>query len=258
MKQGQGAMADKSSSLENVAQLNVRRVVRSGSLALHVADQLEAMIGAGSIAVGQRLPGENRLCESFGVSRTVVREAIAHLKSLGLVATRRGVGTTVVRAAVPEAMPVEKVRPSTVEEILHILELRLEIEPAMAALAAERHGYEERLRLQSAHGSFMQACAAGSLAREEDYTFHHAIAEATGNPCFTTFYTKLRHSIIPRANLLDAEMNPTGTGKYLSKVEGEHTDIVEAILAREPQRARDMMLRHLNRAKSMYVAFHES
>lgn len=251
-------MAGKPLVLDNMAQMHVQRVGRSGSLAMHVADQLEALISAGSIAVGQRLPGENGLCESFGVSRTVIREAIAHLQSLGLVATRRGVGTTVVRAPRLEVTPVESVRPATVENILHILELRLEIEPAMAALAAERHDHEGGQRLQAAHASFMRACAAGSLAREEDYAFHYAIAEAAGNPCFTTFYTQLRHSIIPRANLLNAEINPSGSGTYLSKVEGEHTAIVEAILAREPQEARDMMWRHLNRAKTMYDTFHRA
>ncbi|MFD2436701.1 FadR/GntR family transcriptional regulator [Modicisalibacter luteus] len=83
-------MTGKPAALDNAAQLNIQRVSRKGSLSSYVADQLAELIKAGSISVGQKLPGENGLSEAFGVSRTVIREAVAHLKSLGLVATRRG------------------------------------------------------------------------------------------------------------------------------------------------------------------------
>ncbi|MDW5377563.1 FadR/GntR family transcriptional regulator [Halomonas sp. HP20-15] len=248
-------MAGKPPALDNLAPLNVRQVPRKGSLSLHVADQLEALISAGSIPVGQKLPGENGLCDSFGISRTVIREAIAHLKSRGLVTTRRGVGTRVVRRTALDPMPAERIHPTTVEDILHVLELRMAIEPAVAALAATRHASEDRRRLQVTHASFIDACNEGSQAREEDYAFHRAIAEATGNPCFTMFYEQLRHCVIPRANLIDDEINPAATGKYLSRVEGEHTDIIEAILARDPQAAHERMHQHLNRARIMYAKF---
>ncbi|WP_136068738.1 FadR/GntR family transcriptional regulator [Modicisalibacter radicis] len=247
-------MTGNPAALDNMGQLYVQPVPRKGSLSLHVAEQLEALIIAGSIPVGQKLPGENGLCDAFGVSRTVIREAIAHLKSLGLVATRRGVGTRVVRCAALDPMPAERIRPTTVEEILHVLELRMAVEPAAAALAATRHVSEGRRRLLEAHASFMHACKV-SQAREEDYAFHYAIAEATGNPCFTAFYEQLRHCVIPRANLIDDEINSASTEKYLSRVEGEHTAILEAILARDPQAAREKMYRHLNRARTMYAKF---
>lgn len=236
-------------------QLDIQQIPRKGSLSLHVAAQLEALITGGSLRVGQKLPGENGLCQSFGVSRTVIREAITHLKSLGLVATRRGVGTTVIRAAALEATPAKRIHPTTVEEILHVLELRMELEPAAARLAALRHNEEDRLRLLNTHTAFINACSESSLAREEDYAFHRAIASATGNPCFITFHEQLRHSVIPRANLIDDEINSTATGLYLSRVEGEHTAIIDAILARDSQAAHEKMYQHLNRARTMYAKF---
>ncbi|MEC9482386.1 MAG: FadR/GntR family transcriptional regulator [Halomonas sp.] len=251
-------MTGKPLALDGLAPLNVQRVPRKGSLSLHVADQLEALIGSGSIAVGQKLPGENGLCASFGVSRTVIREAIMHLKSLGLVKTRRGVGTTVIRTAAPEAMPAARIRPTTVADILQVLELRLSLEPAAAALAAQRHTHDDRCRLEEAHATFVRACQAQSQAGHEDYAFHHAVVVATGNPCFTTLYEQLSQCVIPRAKLLDFEIDSAASAPYLSRVEKEHGDILAAILARDEATARQAMCQHLERSRCTYAKYQET
>lgn len=237
--------------------LQVHRVPQQGSLSTHVADQLEALITQGKIAVGEKLPTENSLCDSFGVSRTVIREAITHLKSLGLVETRRGVGTTVLRSTTLEARPAERINPTTVEDILYVLELRLTLEPAMAELAALRHGDEDRRRLEAAHAAFVRACVEKSQARVEDYEFHHAIARATGNPFFNQFYEQLSQSVIPRAKLLSIEINPVTSERYLERVQQEHAYILEAILARDSEAARETMFQHLNRARNMYAQYRD-
>lgn len=149
----------------DIAHLGFHRVKRQGSLSAHVADQLETLIVQQKIVAGQKLPTKNRLCESFGVSRTVVREAITHLKSLGLVETRRGVGTTVLRSNAVEARPAERINPTTVLDILHVLELRLAIEPtaaepAAAELAALRYDEQDALDLRVRHTAFIAAHAA--------------------------------------------------------------------------------------------------
>ncbi|MGR4066257.1 FadR/GntR family transcriptional regulator [Billgrantia sp. C5P2] len=253
-----GDMAGKSVLKDDSKPLKVQKLSRQGSLSLHVADQLEALIVNGGISVGEKLPTENGLCEAFGVSRTVIREAITHLKSLGLVETRRGVGTTVLRSTIVEAMPAERISPTTVEDILHVLELRLNLEPAAAALAAERHDEEDRRILREKHAAFIEARAAKSQAREEDYGFHYAIAAATKNPFFKVFYEQLSQSVIPRAKLMSIEINTAATDKYLARVEEEHTYILEAILARDTEAAREMMYQHLNRARNMYAKYQEA
>jgi len=251
-------MAGNSDAVNGLNKLNVQRVSREGSLSLHVADQLEALIVNGGIAVGEKLPTENGLCDSFGVSRTVIREAITHLKSLGLVETRRGVGTTVLRSATVEAMPANRISPTTVEDILHVLELRLNIEPAAAELAALRHDDDDRRILREKHDAFIRARAEGSQARIEDYEFHYAIAAATHNPFFKSFYEQLSQSVIPRAKLMSIEINTSATDKYLARVEEEHTYVLEAIFARDGESAREMMYQHLNRARNMYAKYQES
>ncbi|WP_111496743.1 FadR/GntR family transcriptional regulator [Marinobacter bohaiensis] len=251
-------MTGKSDVTNGLWALNVQSVSRPGSLSIHVADQLEALIVNGEIPVGEKLPTESGLCDSFGVSRTVIREAITHLKSLGLVATRRGVGTTVLRNTALEAMPANRICPTTVEDILHVLELRLNLEPAAAELAALRHNDEDRRILRDRHEAFIRARAEHSQARTEDYEFHHAIASATHNPFFKSLYEQLSQSVIPRAKLMSIEINTSATDKYLSRVEDEHAAILDAILARDGEAARTMMHQHLNRAWHMYAKFQES
>ncbi|MGL6249341.1 MAG: FadR/GntR family transcriptional regulator [Billgrantia desiderata] len=251
-------MAGKTDLTADFKQLKVQKLSREGSLSLHVADQLEALIVNGGIGVGEKLPTENGLCDAFGVSRTVIREAITHLKSLGLVETRRGVGTTVLRSTTVEAMPAKRISPTTVEDILHVLELRLNLEPAAAALAAERHDEQDRRILEDKHAAFLEARAAKSQARVEDYEFHYAIAVATKNPFFKVFYEQLSQGVIPRAKLMSIEIDTAATDKYLARVEEEHTYILEAILTRDPEAAREMMYQHLNRARIMYAKYQEA
>ena len=66
------------------------------SLALDLVDALGDRIRDGRLAAGAKLPTEAAIMEEFGVSRTVVREAISKLQAAGLVATRHGIGTFVI------------------------------------------------------------------------------------------------------------------------------------------------------------------
>lgn len=238
-------------------QLGVSRVSQHGSLSGQVSQQLETLIVGGHIPVGEKLPPENGLCEMFGVSRTVVREAITHLKSMGLVETRRGIGTRVLRTQPVEALPAKRISLTTVEDILHILELRLTLEPEAAALAATRHDAEDRRRLEAAHQAFVAACRHNSQAREEDFAFHFAIARATHNPAFSTFYEQFDLGAIPRAKLLDVELDVEATRLYLDRVGQEHAEILEAILARHAEAARDAMQYHLSRARDNYASYRQ-
>ncbi|SDO12554.1 FadR/GntR family transcriptional regulator [Vreelandella arcis] len=250
-------MAKNSATASALKPLQVSKVTQQGSLSVHVADQLEALITQGKVGVGEKLPTENSLCDSFGVSRTVIREAITHLKSLGLVETRRGVGTSVLRSSTVEARPAERINPTTVEDILHLLELRLTLEPAAAELAALRHDDEDRQRLETQHLAFSNAFVAKTQAREEDYLFHFAIATATKNPFFQSFYKQWSQSVIPRAKLLSTDINPISSERYLERVQEEHTYILEAILSRDAQAARETMFQHLNRARNTYAQYRD-
>lgn len=233
----------------------VEPLVHGGSLSQQVSQQLERIIASQTVPVGDKLPPEGALCDLFGVSRTVIREAITHLKSLGLVETRRGIGTRVLRSIPVQQQPVKKISLRTIEDILNILELRLAIEPEVAALAATRHDDQDKQRLEELHQNFIRAYKDTTQARDEDLAFHAGIAQATHNPAFVTIYEQWDVGTIPRTKLMSVESEPETTYQYLEKVAREHADILEAILTRNARAAHAAMYQHLNRAYKTYSSY---
>lgn len=243
--------------MANMKTLKLERITQQGSLSAQIARQLEASIANGQIAVGDKLPTESELCDMFGVSRTAVREAIAYLRSSGLIETRRGIGTRVIQTCQTAPSPARRISANTVEDILHVLELRLTLEPRAAALAAERHDDDDVRRLESAHAAFLEAMKQGRQARHEDYQFHHALIEATHNPFFMSFYEPLSQEAIPRARLVDNELNIEAARRYLEMVAAEHQAILDAVLSRDPERAEQAVRQHFSRARQTYTAYRE-
>lgn len=237
------------------SELALQRISPQESLSRQIARQLGDQIARGKIEVGAKLPTETRLCELFGVSRTAVREAIALLRSQGLIETQRGVGSRVVGRERRHASPVRHIRATTVEEILQVLELRMGLEPQAASLAAQRHTPQEAQRLQTAHSRFVEACRRGGQARQEDYRFHRTIIEATHNPCFLALYQPLHQEAIPRARLLAGEMEEDAVGGYLERIEHEHEAVLMAILSGDGDAAFAAMQRHFDRPYQMYASY---
>lgn len=108
------------------------------SLTVELTERLRDQIVSGALSPGQKLPTEQGLVEALGVSRTVVREAIAALKSEQLVVTRQGVGAFVVERIRPRPFEIDTDELASVEEAVHILELRMAVEIEMAGAAAQR------------------------------------------------------------------------------------------------------------------------
>ena len=235
--------------------LQIQRVGKGDSLATTVAKQLETEITSGRIKVGDKLPTEGALCDLFGVSRTVIREAITQLKSLGLVETRRGVGTTVLRSMSSENVFAYNVDPTAIKDILHILEIRMSVESAACALAAERRTDADLARMEQHFTEFDAALLRGELARKEDYEFHLAICQATHNPFFKQFYEQFNKNVIPRANLVNSDVHHVASEEYLERVRAEHKAILTSIQAKDSDAARDAMYQHLNRAFQRYQRY---
>ncbi|WP_255853535.1 FadR/GntR family transcriptional regulator [Marinobacterium rhizophilum] len=233
----------------------VEPVQKRGSLSSHVASQLENMLAQGKISVGQKLPTENALCDMFGVSRTVIREAITQLKSLGLVETKRGVGTTVLRNSPAETFYAHAINPTAVEDILHILELRLVVETEACKFAALRRDEADMMRIEGCMNAFHRACAEHRMARKEDYEFHLSIAAASKNPFFLSFYEQFNKNIIPRANIVDSNIDQAASEEYLKRIENEHVAIFEAIRSQDGDAAHAAMHQHLYRAYHLYEKY---
>lgn len=221
---------------------------RPRSLALDLVDAIEERIRDGRLAPGAKLPTESAVMAEFGVSRTVVREAISKLQASGRVNTRHGVGSFVVAAGGSGADAVFRIAPehcATLRDVVAVLELRIGVETEAAGLAALRRRPEHLAALREALNAMAAALAAGSDAAAADYQFHLGIARATQNPHFADLMATLGAQVIPRARLAGSGAQPGESPDYLRRVQMEHETIFDAIAAQDADAARAAMRTHL-------------
>lgn len=216
------------------------------SLALELVDALGDRIRDGRWPQGGKLPTEAAIMAEFGVSRTVVREAISKLQAAGLVQTRHGIGTFVVGLGEGGAFRIDQERLVTLHDVIAVLELRIGIETEAAALAAQRRTEDNLVALRQALEAFGDAVRAGRDAVGPDFQFHLEIARATQNHHFTDLMGTLGASIIPRARLDPGQsaISPAQQA-YLLRVHGEHESVFGAIERQDPEGARAAMRLHL-------------
>ena len=214
---------------------------------------LAERIRSGELTPSEKLPTEQEMIAAFGVSRTVVREAIAALRAEGLVESRQGAGVFVVGDKRRRPFRIEADGAATVEGVLGIMELRRSVEIEAAGLAAERRTEADLKAIHRAVEAFDAAIASGD-AVAADFQFHKAICEATGNPYFASFLEFLGYHIIPRQTVRVQVSSPEEMTRYLQKVAREHHQIVTAIEARDGTAARRAMGRHLTRGRDRYAS----
>ena len=128
------ALASTPSTLRSRA---FQRVTPGASLSGQVADAIAAEIRGGRLAAGDKLPTEAALVSQFAVSRTVVREAVSRLKSLGLVDSRQGSGVYVLAPGI-EPLQFDLPHAASREAVMQIVEVRRALEAEVAELAALR------------------------------------------------------------------------------------------------------------------------
>jgi GntR family transcriptional regulator, transcriptional repressor for pyruvate dehydrogenase complex len=219
------------------------------TLTAEVARSLGDQVRKGQWSVGSKLPREADLMGQFGVSRTVVREAISYLQAAGLVETRHGSGTY-VRAR--EELPTFRVKPEqlgTLRDTIAVLEFRIAVESEAAAIAATRRTKTDLTEMQAALKSFEDAVSAGENAAEADARFHLAIAVATQNSHFMEFMNALGTRAIPRARLDRIADDEATKRDYLQRVQQEHEAILSAIKNRDVDGARAAIRTHLSSSR---------
>jgi GntR family transcriptional regulator, transcriptional repressor for pyruvate dehydrogenase complex len=226
-------------------------VGQTRGLVLEIGRRIAADITAGRLLPGTRLPTEQEMMTAMGVSRTVVREAVAALRAEGLIATRQGIGSFVAEPPAQGLFRIEPGQTETLADALHIMELRTAVETEAAGLAAERATGEQRHAIRSALAAIDAAIERGEAAVGEDFALHAAITDATGNPQFRRFLDFLGRFIIPRASVRIRALNLRA---YLMTFQHEHRAIVDAINARSVEKARAAMRTHLVMSRERYRA----
>ena len=218
--------------------------VTSGArLSDQVAQQLAAEIRAGRLAPSAKLPPEARLVEQFAVSRTVVREAVSRLKSLGLVVSRQGSGVY-VNANVPFVpLNFDARHAGSKEAVIQMVEVRRALEAEVAALAATRRSADDVKRVRRAVAALDQAVQAGGDGVDEDVQFHRAIAEAARNPFLISTLNYLAQFLRGATQVTRA--NEARRADFAAQVKAEHTAIASAIEAGDAPKARQAAARHM-------------
>jgi GntR family transcriptional repressor for pyruvate dehydrogenase complex len=225
---------------------------RRPKLADLVIGTLRKRISAGEYGSSGKLPTESQMTTIFGVSRTVVREAIAALAADGLVQSRQGAGVFVVANAASPFTAIGAESSNKISVALNVLEVRMGIEIESAGLAAVRRSNSQDAAIQEAWNEFERLLKLGTPTGKTDFAFHRAIAAATNNP----FYIEVLDGLGSRTIPCDVA-SPWGTEsvltyEYQAGLQREHLAILRAISAQDAGAAREAMRQHLSLSQERY------
>ncbi|HSV59365.1 MAG TPA: FadR/GntR family transcriptional regulator [Variovorax sp.] len=221
---------------------------RARGLANGLVDDLGDKIRSQVLRPGDKLPTESAIMQVYGVSRTVVREALSKLQAGGLVETHHGVGTFVLQPRAAGMFRLDASEIATSVDVIAVLELRISLETESAGLAAQRRTEEQLLAMRQALDEFERNVREAGDTVAPDFRFHLTIAQATGNPYFADIMTHLGTTIIPRTRIA-AIRKFDARGEYLQRVNREHEEIYAAIARRDPDSARAAMRIHLTNSR---------
>lgn len=205
---------------------------------------------AGQYAPETRLPSETVLAGEFGVSRPVVRQALARLQDEEFIETRRGAGSYVRGAAEPEPSPFEPI--SCLADVDRCFEFRASVEAAAASLAASNATSSARRAMEEAHDHLDAVLLTGALGNEADLRFHLAVAQATGNRYFPELLIALNPHLDICLRMVPRLMRPRSPARVAS-VRAEHRAVLDAILARDSEAARVAMAAHIASSRRRIV-----
>lgn len=227
------------------------RIERKPKLAERVVATLRAQIVGGQIMPGQKLPTEGQMTETFGVSRTVIREAMASLAADGLVESRQGAGVFVLEHPTLTFSSFSQ-EIKKVSQAINVLEVRMGIEIESAGLAALRRNAAQEALIQEAFFEFDRLLHLGEPTGKADFAFHREIASATNNPFYVEILDALGDRTIPCDRASPWYSVEVLSNEYLTGLQREHLLILQAISAGDPEAARAAMRAHLIAAQDRY------
>jgi GntR family transcriptional repressor for pyruvate dehydrogenase complex len=204
-----------------------------------ITRHLERSILSGELAVGDYLPAERALCEKMGVSRSVVREALGRLSSLGLVESRHGSGTRVASPSGREiSVGYERMMRQSDAPLEDLAVVRLPLETTIAALAATNRSDAHLARLEATQRSLGNPRKSLAAHVKADAEFHVILAEATGNRFLPLVLAPI-HDL-----LIESRLKTLGRfGAALAC--SHHARILEAVRQQNPAGAALAMRQHL-------------
>jgi len=223
----------------------VYKVVRTSRLYEQIVQQIEDSVLKGTLKPGDQLPAERELAQQLGVSRTAVREAVKTLREKGLVEAYSGRGTFITDGTSQAARQSFDlmVKLGQQEGSPHLAELRLILEPAIAALAAVRSKEEDIATMREAVAVMDRAQKDPEAYIEADLDFHLALAEAVANPLILSLIDSIVGLLREqRMKIFNVEGGP-------QRGQVHHKRILEAMERRDSEMARGAMRAHLEQVR---------
>ncbi len=216
---------------------------------LEIIDEIEEEILSGKILPGTRLPSEEKLCERFAASRTVIREAIQQMRGRGFVRTTKGSGTYIADPSLDFLANAMEAYASLVVEadFDELIDFRILIETECARLAAVNAGERVLKELRAVLDRMEKVKGSRPKFSREDVAFHLVIAKGSGNRIYAGVLGAMEKRII------DYAQKNRGDSDWYSAVIAEHREIVDAIALGLGDKAAEAMRRHLVSSKRHFM-----
>ena len=221
------------------------------TLSQRIERTLESAIREKKLVVGSKLPTEREMCESFGVSRTALREALRRLSARGLITIQKGSGMYVSDINIEDAIDTLNLYYDLKFDknlLSQIIEVRYIFEPEIAKLAALNRSSKDLDELSLTQAEFEQ-CDPDNTQQEADLDnrFHLAITKATQNPVVQITMEPI-YTLLPRMrNYIYGNID--GEKKHTLQA---HRSILDAIRKQDGDRAQKIMKEHLERTREIF------
>lgn len=208
-----------------------------------VSEQIIHLIKDRQLKAGDKLPNEFEMAEQLSVGRGTIREAVKILVSRNIVEIRRGCGTFVCRHPGVMEDPLGFAFVKDKKKLaLDLCEVRLMIEPELAALAAQRASKEEVDRLQQVADEVAELCRNQEQHMEKDIEFHELIARFSKNSVMPKLVPVIQAGVSVFITVTDLAL--------VMDTVRTHQMIVDAIREQNPKKAREAMNEHLKNNKN--------
>lgn len=207
-----------------------------------VVDDLGLQIVSGHYRQGSLLPGDSDLIDRYRVSRTVLREALKTLSAKGLLQAKARIGTRVRERADwnlfdPDVLVWHARNGFAPEFLTHLGEMRMALEPEAAAFAAQRRTAEQLEAMQSWAARMSDPKISQEDFVQADLGLHLAVAQSANNPFFLSISTLIEVALVAMLTI----SSPVENSERLAASVAQHRAIVDAIAARDSDRARRAM-----------------
>ncbi len=233
-------------------QISMKLLKSSPTLVSELIESIRTQIVDGNLKPGTRLPSANEIEKQAGVSRSVVREAIAALKSEGIMVSRQGVGNFVGKRISQNSFTIKKDEFNSLNKAIQILELSKAVQNEVAVAAAVKRSKEQMTNIWNCLPSFQIPNETGACEAKEEYLFYTAIAQASGNKYSVSFIEYIEGGLISLNRKITKNIVSFYSSNDLEKLNQEYVDIAQAIDVQNPEHTELALRKHLKNKCERY------